>query len=175
MTIGRRVAVIGFTILGLVGLAVVWVAGLELYKYHWRLPRERLVTTATIDEWRINTPRRGGPRHQIRYHFTVPGGDTTYVAQEEILWITRENLWITIDRDVWEGSHETGSIEIEYSTQDPTINEPVAAHNSMGDLLAGSALGLGAVAFAGIGIWAPERFRRKPPSEVVDERPTTTV
>lgn len=141
-------------VLTLVGFALVWSAGRQLYLYQWRLPKEALITTGTVDEWRTTRARRSPTRYQVRYHFTVPGDDTVYEPEETLLFWHRENLWVSIDQDVWEASQRSGEIEVEYSTEDPTLNQPVAGPRTMFQALAGGSVGLLLIAFGALW-WMP--------------------
>lgn len=145
-------------VLTLVGLALIWSAGRQLYLYQWRLPKERLITTGTVDDWRVVTARRSPTRYEVRYHFTVPGEDTVYAPEETLLFWHRENLWVGIDEEAWDASRESGEIEVEYSTEDPRLNQPVAGPRTMFEALAGGTVGL-LLAAAGA-IWWLRLIRR---------------
>ncbi|HEX2239966.1 MAG TPA: hypothetical protein VHJ82_02310 [Actinomycetota bacterium] len=140
-------------VLTLVGAVLIFFAGRQLYLYQWRLPKERLITTGTVDEWRTTTGRRQPTRYQVRYHFTVPGEEAVYRPEETLLWWHRENLWVTIDQNVWEDSQRTGEIEVEYSTEDPTLNQPVAGRRTMFEAIVGGSVGALLVAIGAIWWW----------------------
>lgn len=150
-------------VLAVVGLGLVLAAGQVLYRYHWRLPRERLTTTATVDSWKISpSGRYTGPTYDVRYHFSPLGSSDVYGPEGKFLFLESKNPWVPIDQDVWEASRESGVIEVEYSTEEPALNHPVAGRSSMGDVLAGLLIGLILMALGALMLWPLKRRRTTP-------------
>lgn len=153
--------IFAFGALLLVGAFLIWFAGRELYRYHYVLPRDRVTTTALVDDTRvISGGRYGGVNYELRYHFTPVGESEAF----------HQDLWIELPLAEWEDSVESGRVAIEYARSDPGVNQPVAGQRSAADAIAGAGLGVAAIVLGGLG-FAVRRLPSAPAGKAIPASP----